>query len=149
MACPFFLPTRKLEDGGWLHPSRLPLGAGWHGQCGAPGHEGAEPTSDELHRFCNLGYAWGCPHLPKERTADAVRFCVSRDAGTQLLLQFVCEFDHRPASHGTLEYDLSLRRWMGIHADPRIQRMAECYLEAYLSRRNRTLPESVDSRTSA
>lgn len=149
MACPFFMPTRKLDGGGWLHPSRLPLGGGWHGQCYAPGRESSEPTSDELHQFCNLGYAARCPHLPKERSADAVRFSVSRDAGTQLLLQFVCEFDHRPASHGTLEYDLSLNRWIGIHADPRIQRMAECYLEAYMFRRNRTPPESANSRSSA
>jgi hypothetical protein len=149
MSCPFFLPISKLDDGGWLHSSRLPLGAGWNGQCCAPGHEGIEPTTEELREFCNLGYASRCPYLPKERTADAVRFCVSRDAGTQLLLQFVCELDHRPAGYGTLEYDLSLNRWIIIHADPRIQKMAECYLHSYMSRRKRMPPEIANSRTTA
>ena len=149
MSCPFFMPISKLNDGGWLHPSRLPLGSGWQGHCCAPGHEGTEPTAEELHEFCNLGYAARCSRLPKERTTDAIRFCVSRDASTQLLVQFVCEFDHRPASHGTLEYDLSLNRWIGKHADPRIQRLAECYLEAYMARRNGPLPENFDSRTTA
>ncbi len=59
MACPFFMPTSKLEDGGWLHPSRLPLGGGWIGHCSAPGYEGAEPTNQELRELCNLGYATG------------------------------------------------------------------------------------------
>jgi hypothetical protein len=146
--CPFFIPTMKLEDGGWLHSSRLPLGGGWRGQCCAPGNEGTEPTTEELREFCNLGYARACARLPKERTADAVRFAVSRDAGTQLLVQFVTEFNHQPAGHGILEYDSSLGRWVGTHSDPCIQRMAECYLEAYLSRRNKA-SESVVTRTSA
>lgn len=135
MACPFFLPTSKLDDGGWLHPSRLPLGAGWLGQCCAPGHEGCEPTTEEAREFCNLGYAAHCTRLPKDRNADAVRFSIERDGGTQLILRFVCESNHRPAGHGTLEYDVALRRWISAHSNPSIQRMAECYLEAYLARR--------------
>ena len=145
MSCPFFLPTRKLDDGGWLHPSRLPLGGGWLGQCCAPGHEGTEPSTEEVREFCNLGYAAKCSRLPKDRTADAVRFSVSRDTGMQILVSFVCESSHRPAGHGTLEYDLGQRRWLGPHPDPRIQRMAECYLEAYVARR--TTPISVGSST--
>lgn len=135
MACPFFMPTSKLEDGGWLHPSRLPLGGGWTGHCCAPGHEGVEPTNQELRELCNLGYAAGCPRLPKERAFDAVRFSIARDRGAQLLLCFVCESAHLPASHGTLEYDLSLARWVLSHSELRIQKMAECYLQAYLLRR--------------
>jgi hypothetical protein len=134
LACPFFMPTSKLDDGGWLHPSRLPLGGGWRGQCSAPGHEGVEPTTDEL-RECNLGYAATCPRLPKERNCDAVRFSVARDRGAQLLLWFVCESAHQPAGHGTLEYDLALDHWNSSHPDPRIQKMAACYLQSYLLRR--------------
>jgi hypothetical protein len=147
MPCPFFLPTSKLNDGGWLHHSRLPLGGGWQGQCFAPGHEGTEPTTDELREFCNLGYAAGCARMPKERTVDAVRFSIFRDAGKQLLLRFVCESGHRPASHGTLEYDLSSGKWTVPHSDLRIQKMAECYLEAYLRRRIRTVPANATLRT--
>jgi hypothetical protein len=129
------MPTRKLEDGGWLHPSRLPLGGGWIGHCSAPGHEGAEPTHEELRELCNLGYAANCPRLPLERTSDAVRFSIARDRDAHLLLWFVCESGHRPAAYGTLEYDLSTSQWISSHADGRIQKMAECYLQSYLRRR--------------
>lgn len=135
MACPFFMPASKLDDGGWIHPSRLPLGAGWLGVCGAPGHEGAEPTDQELHHLCNLGYASGCLRLPVDRSCDAVRFSVARDRGSYLNVWFVCESGHRPAGHGTLEYDVALGRWETSHPDPRIQKLADCYLQSYLLRR--------------
>jgi hypothetical protein len=135
VACPFFMPTGKLDDGGWLHPSRLPLGGGWIGHCSAPGHEGAEPTNQELRELCNLGYAAGCARLPAERAYDAVRFSIARDRGAQLELWFVCELRHRPAGHGILEYDVSLSRWTSFHPDVRMQKMAECYLQSYLARR--------------
>ena len=72
MACPFFMPKTRFEDGGWLHPSRLPLGAGWRGECCAPGQQGTEPSNEELRELCNLGYATGCLRLPRERNFDAV-----------------------------------------------------------------------------
>jgi hypothetical protein len=143
VACPFFMPTSRLDDGGWLHPSRLPLGGGWQGQCSAPGHEGAEPTTDEL-RECNLGYAVTCRRLPKDRSCDAVRFSVAQDRGGHLLVWFVCERGHQPAGHGTLQYDLVLRQWTSTHPDPRIQKMADCYLQTYLlSRVPADIPSSV------
>lgn len=142
------MPAEKLEDGGWLHPSRLPLGAGWFGHCFAPGYEGAEPTNQELREFCNLGYAAGCSRLPQERAYDAVRFSVAHDRGMQLMLWFVCESRHLPAGHGMLEYDLSLDRWISSHSDPRIQKMADCYLQSYLLRRIwRTTPDATSSPT--
>jgi hypothetical protein len=147
MACPFFMPTSKLEDGGWLHPSRLPLGGGWIGHCSARGHEGTEPTNEELREFCNLGYAAGCPRLPAQRDYDAVRFSMARDRGAQLLLWFVCESGHRPADHGTLEYDFSLGQWISSHSDARIQKMAECYLQSYLLRRIQPAPAGFTSST--
>ena len=134
MACPFFIPVQKL-DGAWLHPSRLPLGAGWDGQCSAPGHEGTRPSDRELQEFCNLGYAAKCSRLPAERDYDAVRFSVARDHGSRLLLWYVCETGHRPATHGTLEYDVEGSQWISSHSDARIQKMLECYVEAYLQRR--------------
>jgi hypothetical protein len=140
MACPFFLPTQKLESGEWLHPSRLPLGSGWLGQCSAPGHEGVHPAETELREFCNLGYAAKCHRLPKERACDAVRFSVARECGPQLMLWFVCETDHRPAHHGQLQYDALLGQWTSSHPEPRIQKMAECYMQSYLQRRT---PSSI------
>lgn len=135
MACPFFMPERKLEGGAWLHPSRLPLGGGWSGHCHAPGHEGDVPSDEQLRELCNLGYAANCPRLPRERASDAVRFSIARDRGSQLVLCFVCEAGHRPVEHGTLEYDASLGQWNSSHPNPRIQKMAECYLQSYMQRR--------------
>jgi hypothetical protein len=134
LACPFFMPTQKL-GGAWLHPSRLPLGSGWDGQCSAPGHEGAQPSKQELHEFCNLGYATKCSRLPDERECDAVRFSVARDHGSRLLLWFVCETGHRPTLYGTLEYDVERNQWMSVHSDSRVQKMLECYVQSYLLRR--------------
>ena len=140
------MPTHKNEDAVWLHPSRLPLGAGWNGHCCAPGHEGATPSDQSLRDHCNLGYAATCAHLPKERAADAVRFSIARDRGSQLELWFVCELAHRPAGHGKLEYDVASGRWLSVHPDRCIQKMAECYLESYL--RRRTSPaEALSSAT--
>ena len=140
MACPFFVPTRKLDDAGWLHPARLPLGGGWQGHCSAPGHDGAVPSDHDLHEHCNLGYAAGCSWLPQERPCDAVRFSLAHDRGTRLLFWFVCESGHRPSAHGMLEFDITLGRWITPHLDAHIQKMAECYLESYLLRRNGSVP---------
>jgi len=147
VACPFFMPTSKLEDGGWLHPSRLPLGGGWSGHCSAPGHEGVEPTNAELRELCNLGYAAGCPRLPGERPYDALRFSIASDRGDRLRMWFVCESGHRPAGYGILEYDLSLGQWISSHSDPRLQRMAECYLQSYLLHRTRPAATGFTSST--
>jgi hypothetical protein len=144
MACPFFMPTTKSDAAAFLHPTRLPLGAGWNGYCSAPGHENCELTSDEL-KSCNLGYAINCSRLPADRASDAIRFSIARDGGSHLSLWFVYERDHRPAGHGTLEYDVLLGAWTSFHADPRIQKMAECYLQSYLQRRTQTVPSSANS----
>lgn len=151
MACPFFMPVARLENGNWPHPARLPLGCGWTGHCTAPGHEEAVPSQDVLQAFCNLGYASSCGWAPAERRWDAVRFAVvspakvSREfdpipAGSGpariLRLTFVYEQNNRPAGRGELEFDLSTTTWLHRHEDARIQKMAECFLEAYLSRKS-------------
>ena len=150
LACPFFFPEQKLDDGRWLHPARLPLGAGWSGRCLAPGYEGQSPSDEELHQFCNLGYARCCPRLPKDRSADAVRFSVARDCGDRVVLFCVFELAHRPAGHGNLEYGCSSGKWLFPHPDARIQQMAQCYLESYmLKRSSRQVLTSIASASSA
>jgi len=52
-----------------------------------------------------------------------------------LVLQYVCERNHRPVNHGDLEFDLSRATWLREHDDPRIQKMAECFLESYLKKK--------------
>jgi hypothetical protein len=142
MACPFFMPTERLQQGTWMHPSRLPLGAGWKGRCCAPGCETADVPLNVLESFCNMGYAAACPSLPKERQYDSIRFAVAHDGNPRIVLWYSCERDHLPAAHGKLEYDATLQAWISTHADFRIQKMADCYLQSYLLRRIQ--PASAD-----
>jgi hypothetical protein len=88
-----------------------------------------------LQELCNLGYARTCCRLPEERAWDAVRFSVASATEQEIRLLYVCELEHRPGQHGTLEYDVVGRFWPGPHSDARIQKMAESYVDAYLSRR--------------
>jgi hypothetical protein len=144
LACPFFMPIEKLENGSWLHAERLPLGCGWSGHCTAPGYEDEAPSQEELREFCNLGYAEGCGRLPRERAWDSVRFGArtaggsgKNEAGIRIKVQYVCERGHRPSDHGMLEFDAAEARWTRAHSDSRVQRMAECFLESYLQKRKR------------
>jgi len=140
------MPVEKLEGGNWPHPSRLPLGSGWTGFCTAPGHEGETPAPQTLENECNLGYASSCAWAPTERNWDGVRFAVSAPSTdskrvetarpSTLRLNYVCERCHRPADHGFLDFDLSNSTWAQTHPDPRIQKMAECFLQSYMQRRS-------------
>jgi len=49
---------------------------------------------------------------------------------------FVCERAYLPASYGELLYDKAGRVWIKPHEEACIQRMAECYLQAQVERRN-------------
>ena len=140
------MPTQRLEEGAWLHPARLPLGAGWQGYCTAPGHEGELPAPEELHQGCNLGYAVSCPRLPKERGWDAVRFAVAGEHESGLGLAYVCERNHLPVEHGTLEYRFADQVWLNQHNDPRLQMMAQCFLASW-QRRSQTVPPSSAAET--
>ncbi len=150
MACPFFLPIEKLADGTWLHARRLPLGSGWSGHCTAPGHEGETPSQEELRDFCNLGYAEGCERLPRQRMWDSVRFGARSADGEdksgisgRIHVRYVCEREHRPGEHGMLQFDFAEARWEHPHPDPRVQRMAECFLESYVEKRKKQAVEQA------
>lgn len=150
MACPYFMPLAKLENGSWPHPARLPLGCGWTGHCTAPGHEAQTPAQGVLEAFCNLGYASNCGWAPPQPAWDSIRFAVcapnpsNPDKGLNtddplsrtVSLLYVCERDHRPITHGELMFDLITTTWPRRHADARIQKMAECFLESYLKKKS-------------
>jgi hypothetical protein len=109
----------------------------------APGHEGVVPLQAELLEFCNLGYAESCIRLPKERAWDSVRFGArtmsdGNGAGGWIQVHYICERGHLPAEHGVLEFLAAESRWRVPHRDSRVQRMAECFLESYMEKRNRT-----------
>jgi len=147
MACPYFMPVAKLENGNWPHAARLPLGLGWSGHCTAPGHEGETPAQDVLQEFCNLGYPTKCSWSPAERRWDGVRFAVSAPLGWNqaqdsgdgptrvLFLHYVCERNHRPVEYGDLEFDMTRSTWLRRHEDMRIQKMAECFLASYIKKK--------------
>lgn len=150
MACPFFMPVEKLENGEWLHAHRLPLGAGWSGHCTAPGHENAVPSPEQLRDFCNLGYAENCGRLPPDRSWDSVRFGArtlasgeQNSAAPHIHIRYVCERNHLPVDHGTLTFDPAATRWHSKHSDQRVQRMAECYLASYLEKRKKPQTHSA------
>ena len=128
MACPFFVPLEIVNDGSWPHPSRLPLGAGWTGNCRASGDEIAA-SEEHLREFCNLGYATACP-----RDWDAVRFSVAHTGRDELVLRFVCELGHAPVEFGQLIYDLRKEAWREDAADPRVRTLASRYVESYRMR---------------
>jgi hypothetical protein len=138
MACPYFMPAERLENGSWPHPSRLPLGGGWNGHCTAPGHNGAVPERTVLESFCNLGYADGCSWAPSSRLFDAVRFAVQpqaeKPAPPAIRLLYVCERNHRPLEAGLLLFDPAQKKWLRPHADRCIQKMAECFLESHMKK---------------
>ena len=133
LACPFFVPREIVNDGSWPHPSRLPLGAGWTGNCRASEQELAI-SDTHIREFCNLGYATACPHLPLRRDWDAIRFSVARASQEQITICFVCELAHAPVEHGKLTFDLASEAWLNAHPDPRVLRLATCYLQTYLAR---------------
>ena len=133
MACPFFVPLEIVNDGSWPHPSRLPLGAGWTGNCRASGDE-ITATDAHLREFCNLGYATACPHLPLHHDWDAVRFSIAHASRDELALHFVCELGHAPIAYGQLIYDLRREAWRESAADPRVRTLANRYVESYRMR---------------
>jgi len=133
MCCPYFLPTRPHGSELWPHRQRLPLGECFAGCCSAPGHENETPTDTELKQ-CNVGYA-RCSRLPSDVSAHAVRFCVGRDSAQIVQVIYVCELNHLPAEHGTLEFSREASAWVKPHPDYRIQRKAESYLQTFFNRR--------------
>ncbi|HMK31509.1 MAG TPA: hypothetical protein VK473_17635 [Terriglobales bacterium] len=135
MACPYFVPLERFDNAGWTHPRRLPLGAGFRGQCCAQSHAGVVPSDEALRTQCNLGYARGCAWLPADRTADAVRFSTAQDREQQIVICYVCERSYLPAECGSLRYDAGTGSWAVRHPNPQIQRLAECFLKTYLERR--------------
>jgi hypothetical protein len=96
------------------------------------------PSEEELKSGCNLGYAKTCCRLPAERHADAVRFALGEEHDGILRVRFSCEREYLPVSHGELLYDAASASWLQLHDDTRVQRMAECYVQAQRERRDKT-----------
>ncbi len=138
MACPYFIPGERSESELWTHRSRLPLGDGFAGCCGAPGHEGTVPADDQV-KSCNLGYT-RCERLPEDRKADAVRFLLSSDEGELVAVQFAVERDHHPVSSGLLKFDVASGKFIEVPTGPlalAIERLGIAFIGSYLQRKPR------------
>ena len=136
MACPFFVPSRRLEIAGWVRPPRFPLGDPFGGACHAQPAEIVEPPEARQRELCNCGYARGrCDRFPGDSAGDAVRFSVTEDIASKVSVVYIVEKDHAPAEHGTLEYLIEDARLDGPPISDILVQQALAFLESYLDRR--------------
>ena len=135
MACPFFMPSRRLEHVGWVVPPRLPLGDPWGGTCHAHADDIIEPPDLQQRELCNCGYARArCERFPGGESADAIRFSITGDTGGVIKMVYIIEKDHAPAAHGVLQFP-EAGEVTGVSA--LIAQQARAFLESYLHRRAR------------
>ena len=140
MACPFFYPTTRLENTGWVVPPRLPLGDAFAGECRA-GANAIQPDEAHARQICNTGYGRGCcERFPHDAAVDAVRFHVARDTGERILIQYVFEKDCWPIENGQLEFAAAPDEIRGS-PETILRGQAAAFLESYL--RLRRLATSV------
>lgn len=116
MACPFFLPSARIQES-WEHAPRLPLGGLYRGTCLSQPGEPFEPPEAALRELCNCGYARGhCNRFPGNGAPDAVRFSIRQDDGR---LMYVLEKDYAPAEFGIAE-DLQMEDRPALAAQARV-----------------------------
>ena len=130
MACPFFLPVRRIGSGGWNPAPRLPLGDAYGGVCHARASSPFEPPEETQRDLCNCGYARRrCPHFPDNGAADAVRFSVTGDQDGRVTLVYILEKDHAPMEHGLMDRDAT-------GGPEPLASQARAFIESYLRQRN-------------
>ena len=150
MACPFFVPSRRLETTGWTRPPRFPLGDLFCGTCHAQPSTVAEPPEAHQRELCNCGYAGGrCDRFPGGNAADAVRFSVTDDTPNRLLVVYVVEKNHAPVEFGTLEYVVADSSLGGPLISDVLTQQARAFLESYLRRRVEQVSAASVSATSS
>jgi len=130
MACPFFLPVRRLDPGAWVHAPRLPLGDPYWGECLADPAAPREPPEAHQRELCNRGYArFRCAHFPEATDSDAVRFSILRDAGGCIELVYIVEKDHAPVEYGQLIYRVEEDRLEGSQISELLAGQARAFLD--------------------
>ena len=138
MACPYFFPTARLDNGSWVIPPRVPLGDAQTGECRANAIP-FQPDEAHLRDACNCGYGrLGCERFPADAACDAVRFHVGEESGALIRIQYVFEKDSWPAGHGMLDYSLAAREIRGTE-DAILARQAEAFVESYVRRKDQAL----------
>jgi hypothetical protein len=128
VACPFFLPRRRLGSEGWNPAPRLPLGDAYRGSCLARAGDPFEPPETVQRELCNCGYArQRCTHFPDNGVADAVRFSVTGDQDGRITLVYILEKDHSPMEHGLMDDATEAREPLASQA--------RAFVESYLRQR--------------
>lgn len=137
MACPFFMPRERLEEGAWTHAPRLPLGDPYRGTCHARPTDVFEPAETEQRELCNCGYARGrCSHFPDDSAADAVRFSITADQDGVVRLIYILEKNYSPDEYGALEYAIAAGCLIGGDIDELLASQARAFLQSYSRQRN-------------
>jgi hypothetical protein len=145
MACPFFYPVAPFDERRWSPRPQMPLGDPYDGECRAAA--GYRPGEQDLRNLCNMGYARGkCPRFQDSCSSDAARFSAASDDGETITIAWVVERDHRPATHGRLEYSKAAGRFTAPPADQILHRQAAAYVAAYLRRKAAPAPAGGPSR---
>lgn len=135
MACPFFFPLRRLDQGAWLNPPRLPLGDPYSGECRADAAAPFEPPEEHQRERCNCGYArFRCSHYPEGAAGDAVRFSVLSDSSGRIEVIYAVERDHAPVEHGRLVYFREEDRWEDASVSGLLTRQAGAFVESHRRR---------------
>jgi hypothetical protein len=136
MACPYFEPVAKLEDGAWSVPPRLPLGGSYSGVCHAPCPETRNSDAEISRELCNTGYARGrCRCFPFDAPADAIRFSVLGEADGVLSVQYILEKEYFPLEYGVLEYAAASGGFRESIAGGPMLRQALLFVENHLRAR--------------
>ena len=142
MACPFFAPSRRLENTGWVIPPRYPLGDLFSGTCHASAVVNPTEGSPRPIAATTVTPVGRCDRFPGGSTPDAVRFSVTHDAGPRVSLTYVVEKDHSPVELGTLEYDVADARLDGPVISDVLVQQARAFVESYLRRKSGTTTPS-------
>ncbi|HTM49880.1 MAG TPA: hypothetical protein VL285_14405 [Bryobacteraceae bacterium] len=127
MACPCFDPGERLPG------SNGSLGDLYAGLCRAAGAE--RPDERTTVEQCNIGYARGrCPRFPEGESSDAIRFSVAGHEGGFIRILYSLERDHRPVSHGAVEFCTGTASFRGAMPNASLERLAPAYVRSYLRR---------------
>jgi hypothetical protein len=117
VACPYFMPVEKLENGTWPHAS----GFLWDADGVDTARRRDTRASLPRRKSCRSSAT-----LAMRKVADVCRgigvgFDPVRSSnngrrrkngtGRRIQVRYVCERDHRPAEHGMLEFDATAKRW--------------------------------------
>jgi len=132
MACPYFLPGRRMADSKDVPGWKMPLGGVFDGECRLPELPAWKPPEERLRQCCNTGYPAGCcERFPANSPFDLIRLLIVEEGDRSAKLLYVYEKDHQPAGKG----ELTVPAGGGV-----LETQAETYWNSYLERKCKGIP---------